>query len=45
MSRDFKDYLVHVHRYGPDKKAAIMGTRFDAYGKGDKGKEPSVEKY
>ena len=32
MSGDFKDYLEHVHKAPPMKKAAIMGIRYDAYG-------------
>ncbi|KAK3987610.1 hypothetical protein QBC44DRAFT_331227 [Cladorrhinum sp. PSN332] len=32
MSGDFKHYLVHVHRGAPEKKAAMMGLRYDAYG-------------
>ncbi len=34
MSGDFKDYLEHVHRGPQNKKAAIKGLRFDAYGVG-----------
>jgi hypothetical protein len=34
MSGDFKDYLDRVHRGPQDKKAAIKGLRYDAYGVG-----------
>ncbi len=34
MSRDFKDYLEHVHTVPSTKKAAMMGLRYDAYGVG-----------
>ncbi|KAK2767722.1 hypothetical protein FQN54_003880 [Arachnomyces sp. PD_36] len=36
MSREFKDYLVHVHKTDMGKKAALMGNRFDAYGQSNK---------
>ena len=32
MSGDFKDYLEHVHGAPLNKKAAMMGLRYDAYG-------------
>lgn len=39
MSGDFKDYLDRVHRGPQDKKAAIKGLRYDAYGVGQSRKE------
>lgn len=34
MSKEFSDYLNRVHKADLSKKAAMMGTRFDAYGSG-----------
>jgi hypothetical protein len=34
MSREFKDYLLHIHKQDLKKRAARMGHRFDAYGSG-----------
>ncbi|KAK7741336.1 hypothetical protein SLS63_000889 [Diaporthe eres] len=34
MSKEFSDYLNRVHKADLSKKAAMMGTRFDAYDSG-----------
>lgn len=34
MSKEFGDYLRRVHKTDMSKKAAIMGTRYDAYDSG-----------
>ncbi|KAH7139865.1 hypothetical protein B0J13DRAFT_505202 [Dactylonectria estremocensis] len=31
MSREFKDYLLKLHKQDPSKRAAMMGNRYDAY--------------
>ena len=33
MSREFRNYLTKLHKVDLSKKAAMMGNRYDAYGK------------
>lgn len=33
MSREFRDYLVKLHKGDLSKRASLMGHRYDAYGK------------
>ena len=33
MSKEFRSYLFKVHKADPSKRAAMMGNRYDAYGK------------
>lgn len=33
MSREFRNYLVKLHKGDLSKKASLMGNRYDAYGK------------
>lgn len=37
MSTEFRDYLVKVHKGDLSKRASLMGTRYDAFGKGAPG--------
>ncbi|SPO04177.1 uncharacterized protein DNG_06860 [Cephalotrichum gorgonifer] len=39
MSREFRDYLVKLHKGDMSKKASLMGHRYDAYGKETAGSE------
>lgn len=44
MSKEFSDYLKHVHRHDMSKKAALMGIRNDAYGTVDSSSSTSITK-
>ncbi|KAI0186130.1 hypothetical protein EV127DRAFT_187542 [Xylaria flabelliformis] len=44
MSRDFKNYLVMLHKGDLSKRAALMGNRFDSYNSPSKASE-QLDKY
>jgi hypothetical protein len=33
MSREFREYLVKVHKGDLSKRASLLGNRYDAFGK------------
>lgn len=44
MSKEFSNYLRHVHKSDISKKAAILGNRYDAYASGAGGSSNLFQK-